>query len=56
MTKDRHQGVDIPVEKERMHSQFEKQSSLPRTPRGGSKWDMIEFHANGFTFTVKFGW
>lgn len=31
---------------------LEEQPFLPRTPGGDSKLDVIEFHANGFTFTV----
>lgn len=34
--------------------QFAGQPSLPRTPGGDSKLALIEFHANGFTFTVQF--
>lgn len=39
--------ADMPIEK--TARQFAEQPSPPRTPRGDSKLDMIEFHANGFT-------
>lgn len=34
---------------EKTARQFAEQPSLPRTPGGDSKLNMIEFHANGFT-------